>query len=114
MGVPRNLFKSFTGRFGHSEQELSESLVDRALQDAQNFEIIAWSSEGDSFQINVSLIYLFTSDVPHSFHSKDMDRLTKELLPRMFKHSNYSSFVRQLNKYGFHKVWLAAPSRSEY
>ncbi|CAE6385433.1 unnamed protein product [Rhizoctonia solani] len=49
-------------------------------------ELVRWSDEGDSFFI------------------PSHERLSKELLPRFFKHGNFSSFVRQLNMYGFHKV----------
>ncbi|ORX39592.1 hypothetical protein BD324DRAFT_648233 [Kockovaella imperatae] len=47
---------------------------------------------------------IYWSDAGTSFFVPNTERFGKELLPRFFKHSNFSSFVRQLNMYGFHKV----------
>lgn len=59
-----------------------QSMVD----DPKTDEFIRWSPAGDTFL------------VPN--HVKFGD----EVLPCFFKHNNFSSFVRQLNMYGFHKV----------
>lgn len=49
-------------------------------------ELIRWSDTGDSF-------FVF-----------EHERFANDVLPRFFKHRNFSSFVRQLNMYGFHKI----------
>ena len=43
------------------------------------------------------------SDDGNSFIVIDEDEFAKTLIPELFKHNNYASFVRQLNMYGFHK-----------
>lgn len=44
----------------------------------------------------------------HSFSIADPTAFTKEVLPQFFKHKNLSSFIRQLNVYGFQKSRGAA------
>lgn len=55
------------------------------LEDPRHSNVISWSDSGTSFII---------SSVPE---------LTETVLPLHFKHKNFSSFVRQLNMYDFHK-----------
>jgi heat shock transcription factor len=55
------------------------------LDDNKNTNLIRWSDDGNSFIV------------------VDEDEFARTLIPELFKHNNYASFVRQLNMYGFHK-----------
>ncbi|XP_040178850.1 heat shock factor protein 3-like isoform X2 [Rana temporaria] len=56
------------------------------LEDQRNSDVITWSWDGQNFCI------------------LDDQRFSKEILPKYFKHNNLSSFIRQLNMYGFRKL----------
>ncbi|KAI3472206.1 hypothetical protein Pfo_029694 [Paulownia fortunei] len=56
------------------------------VEDPATDEVISWNGDGTAFVVWQ----------PAEF--------ARDLLPTLFKHSNFSSFVRQLNTYGFRKV----------
>ena len=58
----------------------------RMLEEPSYKNIVGWSQDGKSFAIY------------------DTNTFQELVIPQVFKHSNFSSFVRQLNKYDFHKV----------
>ncbi|GAB4837976.1 hypothetical protein Ancab_027504 [Ancistrocladus abbreviatus] len=58
------------------------------VEDPETDSIVSWSVVGESFIVWD----------PHKF--------SVNLLPEYFKHSNFSSFIRQLSTYGFRKVHL--------
>ncbi|KAL6141399.1 hypothetical protein ACLB2K_059687 [Fragaria x ananassa] len=63
------------------------------VEDPATDNVISWNEDGSAFVVWQ----------PAEF--------ARDLLPTLFKHSNFSSFVRQLNTYGFRKV---ATSRWEF
>ncbi|XP_047332751.1 heat stress transcription factor B-2a-like [Impatiens glandulifera] len=63
------------------------------VDDHSTDEIISWNKEGSSFIV------------------WDPSQFAKTLLPKFFKHDNFSSFIRQLNTYQFRKI---VPDRWEF
>ncbi|CAD8206670.1 unnamed protein product [Paramecium octaurelia] len=56
------------------------------LENSNYSDIIQWNQDGKAFIIKK----------PYEF--------AKKILPKYFKHNNYTSFIRQLNIYDFHKI----------
>lgn len=56
------------------------------VNDPNNHDLITWFHDGLSFLVT------------------NRELFVQKILPKYFKHSNFASFVRQLNMYGWHKV----------
>ena len=56
------------------------------VSDAFTDDLVSWEKNGQSFIVHKPTEFSFV------------------VLPHYFKHNNFSSFIRQLNQYGFHKL----------
>ncbi|KAJ8655366.1 hypothetical protein O0I10_008858 [Lichtheimia ornata] len=72
-------------------QKLFRMLENKAFRDT-----FCWGPDGTTFIV------------------KDTNEFSKTILPKHFKHCNFASFVRQLNKYDFHKVRNADDGHKPY
>ena len=80
-----NKKKARTRKFSYNNKSFLTKLYD-IINDINYKDIISWNIEGTGIII------------------KNKKTLSQLVLPKFYNHHNYSSFVRQLNLYGFHKI----------
>lgn len=73
--------------FPHKKKEMPNFLLKlyQILENNDNKGTVSWGDSGKSFIV------------------KNLNEFSDRILPKYFKHNNFSSFVRQLNMYDFHK-----------
>jgi HSF-type DNA-binding len=68
-------------------------------------EVLAfWTTSRPSLSNITLFLILFRLDDGLAFVIKDIEKFASSIIPLYFNHTNFSSFVRQLNFYGFRKI----------
>ncbi|SPO05210.1 related to SKN7 [Cephalotrichum gorgonifer] len=77
--------KASPAQGGNTSSDFVRKLY-RMLEEPEYADIVRWGRDGQSFVV------------------LEGEKFSTQILPKHFKHGNFASFVRQLNKYDFHKI----------